>query len=489
MYKSVLIETIKSFSRQEIKEFGLFIQSPFFNTNQSVIKLYEQIKKHYPEFDQIQLDKKLLFEKAFGLVKYNDSFMRMTVYRLMELTKEFLISRNLKRNHFLKETLLLDELNIRELNNLMIKCVYDLDKKVEKQKAKEAETYFVKFRLEYYKNEVKARDTKMISHRDNLDKDLMLEQKSLNTFFFISSLKFFHYFLNQKNYVINTEGYPDFMDNILEYLKLNDEYLNVDALKVYYLLVQMLLNKDDKHFFELKQILFEDKDNLSHVDKYNIIAVLRNYGWQKYNEGKKEFIESVFDILKYSIKKNLLTFSPESKYINEARFTHIAWTGLKAKDFKWVEEFLKKYITKIEPGKRQYVMAFNAARLEFEKGNFSEALEHLGKSGAIKNVFYKASIKQLTLMIYYELNWLIPAADMLDAFRHFIRTDKLLPEIYKTQYNSFINYFSRLLKLNDKTGNNIYELNGLISELKSTSQIWLLNKVRDLEKSQFKVKS
>ena len=155
MYKSVLIETIKSFSRQEIKEFGLFIQSPFFNTNQSVIKLYEQIKKHYPEFDQIQLDKKLLFEKAFGLVKYNDSFMRMTVYRLMELTKEFLISRNLKRNHFLKETLLLDELNIRELNNLMIKCVYDLDKKVEKQKAKEAETYFVKFRLEYYKNEVK----------------------------------------------------------------------------------------------------------------------------------------------------------------------------------------------------------------------------------------------------------------------------------------------------------------------------------------------
>lgn len=482
MYKSTIIDIFRSFNKADIKEFGVFIQSPFFNTNQSVVKLYEQIKKLYPEFEENLSDKKLLFERAFGKIKYNDSFMRMTVFRMLELIKEFLIYRNLQRNDLMKETLLLDELNFRELNNLMMKSIYYLDKKIEKQKAKNAETYFVKYRLEYFKNDVKARDTKMITYKDTLDEDLMNEQKNLNAFFFISSLKFFQYFLNQKDFVINAEGYPDFINSILEYLKSGSEYLIIPVLKVYYNLVLLLISKKDKYFFELKKMLFEDKDDLTHTDKYNVITVLRNYGSRKYSEGNKEFIDSVFDILKFSIEKDLLTSSPGSKYINEARFTHIAWTGIKAKDFNWVEEFLKKYIIKIEPEKRQYVFAFNISRLEFEKGNYSEALEQLGKSGPIKNVFYKANIKQLTLMIYYELQWLIPAADLLDAFRHFIRTDKLLPELYKTSFISFINFFNRLLKIKDGTKNNFLEISVLISELKSTSQIWLLKKAKEIER-------
>jgi len=196
MYNSALIETFKTFSKQEMKDFSLFIKSPFFNTNQSVIKLFEKIKILYPEFEEIKLDKKLLFGNAFGKIKYNDSFMRMTVFRLMELVKEFLIHTNIQRKNFTKETSLLDEFNIRELNSLMQKTISELDKKIDKHKAKEADSFYAKYRLEYFKNDIKSRDTKMITHKDKLSEDLMLEQKSLNTFFFMSSLKFFQYFLN-----------------------------------------------------------------------------------------------------------------------------------------------------------------------------------------------------------------------------------------------------------------------------------------------------
>ena len=110
---------------------------------------------------------------------------------------------------------------------------------------------------------------------------------------------------------------------------------------------------------------------------------------------------------------------------------------------------LSKFKNRIEPDKRQYVLAYCNAVLEFKKGNFQTALEKLGKSGPIKNVFYKAAIKQLTLMNYYELKWFVPAAELLDAYRHFVKTDKLLPETYILRCNTFINYFSRLLKVND----------------------------------------
>ena len=103
------------------------------------------------------------------------------------------------------------------------------------------------------------------------------------------------------------------------------------------------------------------------------------------------------------------------------------------------------------------------------------------KKPETENVFYKAAIKQLTLMIYYELQWVVPAAELLDAYRHFIRTDKLLPKTHITKCNLFINYFNRLLKLNDNSENNTFEISKLISELKQTPQIWLLKKAQELE--------
>jgi len=68
-------------------------------------------------------------------------------------------------------------------------------------------------------------------------------------------------------------------------------------------------------------------------------------------------------------------------------------------------------------------------------------------------------------MICYELKMFISAEEHIDAFRHFIKTDKLLPEMYKTQCTDFIHFFNRLLKLNDKNKKSIYEKEKLIDQL------------------------
>ena len=83
-------------------------------------------------------------------------------------------------------------------------------------------------------------------------------------------------------------------------------------------------------------------------------------------------------------------------------------------------------------------------------------------------------------MIYYELKWFVPAAELLDSYRHFVRTDKLLPETYIQRCNTFINYFNRLLKINDSIENKVFEISEMITELKSTSQNWLLKKALEL---------
>lgn len=480
MFKSVLTEVLKTFTKQELKEFGLFIQSPFFNTNESVVKLYNQLRKLYPEFGEKEIDKKLLFEMAFGKINYNDSFMRMTVFRLMELAKQFLIISNLQRNDLLNGTILLDELNYRELDNLLTRSISELDKKIKKEKANDSETYFAKYKLEYFKNDIKSRDTKMITYKDILDKDLILEQKYMNTNFFINSLKFFQYFLNQKNFVVTTEGYPDFINEILEYLKQNPEYLKEPELNLYYKLVLLLITKDEKYFNELCRKLFEDGNDLKINSKHNLVTVIKNYANLKVLEGKKEYFEKAFEILKFSLEKNIITFSPSAKYMTETRFMNIVWSGIVLKKFEFTEKFIDKYINKVAPEKRQYVYAYNYAKLEFERGNFSNALEKLGDTGPIKNIMYKAAVKHLQLMIYYELKWFVQASELLDSYKKFIKTDKLLPEMYKSQSNTFINYFNRLLSIINNPVNNSYDLEKLISELKLTNLNWLLKKAMEL---------
>lgn len=480
MVKSNLTEVFNTFSKQEMKDFGIFIQSPFYNTNQSVIKLYEQLKKLYPDFDENELDRKILFEKAFGKIEYDDNFWRMTVFRIMELAKEFLIICNLGRNDKLKDSILLDELNFRELDNLLSKSVNELDKKIQKEKAKDADSHYSKFKLEYYRNDIKSRDTKMITYKDVLDNDLMKEQKYLNIYFIICSLKFFQYFLNQKNFVVNAGGYPDMIVELLEFIKNNPEYLNEPELKLYHGLVQLLMTKEEKYFFELKDKLFEDSDNLKINSKHNLVAVIRNYAQMKIHEGKMEYIDHAFEILKFSLDKEIITYSPLGKYMTETRFMSIVWSGLLLKKYDFTEKFINKYIEKIDPDIRQYVFAYNIAKLEFERGNYQKALEKIGESGNIKNVMYKAAVKQLYLMIYFELKLIVPASELLDSYRHFVKTDKLLPEIYKTQCNTFITYFGRLLKLTDLDKGNEFELQKLIKELKSSPQKWLLRKALEI---------
>lgn len=480
MYNSTLIEILKTFSNQEMKEFTIFIQSPYFNTNQSVIKLYEEIRKYHPDFEQKNLNKKLLFEKAFGKIRYGESFMGMTISRLMELAKEFMIQKNLQRNDFNKDTVLLDELNFRELRDLMQKSIKGLEKKLAKQKAKEADSYLAKYKLEYFKNEVKVNDTKLITYKDTLDEKLMLEQKSLNIFYFINSLKFCQYFLNQKTFVVNAKGYPDFMNSIFDHIKQNSEYLKIPVLKVYYNICLMLITNDEKYFFELKKMLFESKDSISYNEKFNLTAILRNYAQKKFNDGREEYTAYIIDFIKYSVRHNLLTVSQHGKFISEMRFMTIVWAGIRSNEYDWTEGFIKKFIDRIEPDKKQYVLAYSSACLEFEKDNYQGALEKLVTCGPIKNVFYKSAIKQITIMIYYELGWFVQSAELLDSYVHFVKTNKLFPEMYIDKCNSFIGFFNRLLKLNNKAGNNAFEISKLISELELTPEKWLLKKAKQL---------
>ena len=99
MERTSLHEILNSFSKDEIKKFVRFVQSPYYNTSEATTKLIIEISKFYPDFNHKNFNKEYLFEKVYGNVEYSDSLMRKLISNLIVLSEKFLIAENDESSH------------------------------------------------------------------------------------------------------------------------------------------------------------------------------------------------------------------------------------------------------------------------------------------------------------------------------------------------------------------------------------------------------
>jgi len=60
-----LLKLIRTFSKEELKSFEKFLQSPFLKPARDTSKLYQYIIKFYPDYEASKLEKEKVFKKLF----------------------------------------------------------------------------------------------------------------------------------------------------------------------------------------------------------------------------------------------------------------------------------------------------------------------------------------------------------------------------------------------------------------------------------------
>ena len=86
-----LTSLLKTFSKQEIKDFEKYLQSPFLNTSgEYILKFFETVKKYYPGFDSDNFTKQNIFKEIYPKEKYNDARMRKLTSETMKLIQDYL---------------------------------------------------------------------------------------------------------------------------------------------------------------------------------------------------------------------------------------------------------------------------------------------------------------------------------------------------------------------------------------------------------------
>lgn len=481
MENSKLVTLLKTFSKDEIKEFRRFIDSPFFNKEgKYILRFYDEVKKYYPYFENKNIGREIIFRKLYPGKSYSDVTMRKLTSTLQKLAEEYLNYIYYSSSGSIKQIINLSMLRTRRVSNL-----FEL-------KAGEIENMFdsqdIKIDIEYFRNRFRAEIEKINFYLDYHSQVKKFQQSLQN----IQEFIVYDSLINILDIAYNVHiglstMYSGKANIVLHYLEnLNLEEVS-DILKkstphsyhvfeLFYLRYLSIINFDEAAYYKYKKAAMKSLDQYNRENQFTILVSLQNFCIKKFVSGDKKFTGELHEIHKIMLKKNLLLIEKEG-FMSLQSFRNFVLTAVAVKKYAWMENFIKKYEQKIIPDQRESAYAWAKATADYEKGNLEEALSRLQK---VKNHHFltKHDIKILTLKIFFEMKDYETAIAFADSYRHMVENDRTYSDLHRKSHTCFAVFYTKLVKLiaNNKKSDLDF-LKNEVSKSVTNSKEWLLKKI------------
>lgn len=484
MLNSKVIDIIKSFSHDEMKRFGEFMNSPFHNKNKKATMLFDLLSKYHPDYDNENLTKENLFAKIFRTEKffYNDASIRNLLSDLMILSEKFLSYLSFEKDKFEVMEKCLKELSERKLPLVFEKKLNSAEALLNDKEFENETQYFKKFVLEELKSS-------SIQFSDDLklykDDSLIKSTDYLTYFYLIKIFKVINYIGFRKQY--NIDSSMHIAEKILAQLNIKEILSSVKDIskkdyQIFFVYFNMYKTLSDplnyESYFEFKKTLLEYDNLFVPLEKYGLYVFLSNSCVQKIDNGNEKFFKECFEI--YGIMFDKKIFDVYPGYLAMTTFTSVLITGLAAGEFEKVEKFVLQYSEKLNPEHKKDGINYANSQLHFYKKNYGKALECIIKTDTEFSSF-KYHLKITSLKIFYETGDYDSLYYTSDAFTHFINKNKMVGSTYKEEFRNFIKILDLMVKHKLKKDKEyVDKIKMLLDNNKIASKRWLLEKFGEL---------
>ena len=465
---------IRLLSKKEVKQFILYLKSPFFvkpDHQPGLLQLFELlIGKKIKAQDENEL---------FALLFPDEIFIKGRIDKLFsQLTK-----------------LLHNFLGIQEIQKSENIALATAKVLRERQELGLWKGYFSKIR-----KQILAKDVPMLEqifgllqldleefHYSNLNprktsaQDYAKIINSLDTFYAFNMLVIGTQILGYNKFRL-----PEELENRFEHLNLFfPENSSTYTSQNQYILKKLfqLLRKQEtvakNNIQELLEFTESIKSELDHKIFLRTRSIARNFAIHLYNIGQQE-LEPFILSLYIEDEKNGAIFH-EGK-IQSSIVNNISTFALRQKKFKWLDEFLDRNNSKIlESHLQAFIIALNKSKLLFFSGQYEEVKEQLNFD--VTDFHLKTMARILEVMTYYELG-----SDQLpfkvEAFKVFVFRipKKKIFQRFIMAHNNFVDILKSIIHpktLHDK--NRIEKLKNRIIETEVLAEKkWLLEKINQL---------
>lgn len=479
-----LIEILASFSRDEMKAFRKFLDSPFVKSRRNIASLLDALAGYHPEFRAKEISKEKIYGKLFAGEPFNSKKLENLTLDLAAAAEGFLIHQAVESDEVEKMIYLSHGYSDRKLMSHSFRILKKIESSPKLISSRGQSYYSLMRRINFMKSSYYMNENDFGSNIDCVRKIFQSSALQLLTDYALyQSVK--KPALTTYNIKLEDEVFDPFVsgadiEKLAERLAASDEVNSLPAILSYYKLRTVYEPDVHKYYFDLRQIFYDNIDRFDREEKHITFSHMANYCVQNFLKGNQSFKQEGLGVYKKMMKHDAYSLS-ENEYMQTLTFRNVVQFCITNKDSGWLEEFLNNYSATLPPDEREDRKNYSYAQLYFINKDFERALENASK---VRKEFFlfKTDDKNLLLKIYYELGHYEAAFSMVDSYRHFLAKSKEISGSHKETFRNFLNHYHSLLKLRSMQSREDPKFirSKIESEQSIVSKSWLLQKSDEL---------
>lgn len=476
-------------NKRELKDFSLFVSSPFYNSNQNVIRLLGLLcektnKQNIHEQCSMKLDNKLLHKGIYGTKPYKEENIKTLIHLLTRLAEKFLAYNEFVNSPGEEKIKLMKAYDKRNLDKLFKKVEMSYGNELSEIKTLDLyilyrRMWFEKAKIDYY--------VKRSIEKELHQAEIRLSEITI-AIFFVEMFRQYNMFwrLEYIDYEIDNEFVIPVIHGIdvqkIDKFLHEGKYKYYPLFEAYYCLYRSIDKDEDtaSKFLERFMQIIDDKSSvIEKSEQFVLSTLLVNFIHFLYRRDFARYERSMFTSLKLLV--SLYQYSGD-KYMRINVFTSALRFGLQVKDYEWSRDFIERYSQMIEEEQRENMYNYGKCFLTFAMKDFEKVLEYESKIdySTIQMKYYMRDVRLCSL---YELEQFETALNLIDSYRHFIKKEKNFKGEMKKGYKEFVEFTSDLIKL--KLGKSRViplELREKISASSAMRRNWLISKAEEFIK-------
>ncbi len=466
MEGSKLILLLKTFNSKELRAFGDYIKSPFFNKNQELVEFFFYLKKCAPLFPVKKIEKEFAYKKVFGKSNFEAKHLHYVMSFLLKLAEDFVAQIEYQHHQTLPDYHLLSALSKRKLSKHYSQALRKAYQKLDQIEYKNVDFYFHQYLIADANNRYFQR--KKVRE---FDESLQKASDFFDLFFLSNKLRYLCEMLDRKK-VLVADYDLKMLDSIKAYLYDRD-LSNTPYVAIYYLILLLQTESETDAVFEnIQSLMAKHMDSFPLSDQKQIFFHVINFIIKKINKKEDKYLLECLKFYEDGIKRKIVF---DDGFLSPWTFKNVVRLGIRLEKRQWTKDFIENNYQLLSEKFRDDLYNFTLADYYFSTNELDKALRYFGKVD-YNDIHTALNAKTRILQIYYDTDEFDALDSGIVSFNQFLNRNKQVSKSVATPYKNFLRLLNSLVKLK-----NIEQLEKDLSEMVSVaSKSWLIEKIQGM---------
>lgn len=488
MQDSKLIQFYQTLKKEEYKAWEAFVQSPFFNTNTSIIKLCKLLKKYQGNFTHKNLTREKVYHKIYS-EPYNDLKMRKLMSATVKLLEKYWVHQKVETDTFQYENHLAE--------NYYDRALYQEFEKSYRSRIKvlEMKPYKTEKELQFLRNAYHELSYTLNPNRKTLNLE---EAEKANAYLWEFAQQQSMFYSGDWNFkkrlfeIATPETILQINEKIVAVSK--NEYDELSLAFIYQKVNEMWLeDKEEKAialFFELNTLLQERVDQLDKTTSHWLFSHLLNFGIRQ--ERMTNFSKVSLFLYELGIANKLFLYRNR---ISNIKFANTVFQFCLFNKFDLANLFIKEYRSYLPTKHAESYIKIAESYVLFYSGKYQDSFYLLSsfyfKEGIISEIVRRSLLIRSAFECYLIDNTFYGVLHAsLNNYDQYLKSDTHLSKEKKKPYLKFNSVLASIIKWKNTEKRDLIALINIKKHILLSEQLmpqareWLMYHINnDLSKS------